>query len=33
MVLVNHNTFQTRRLAHGMVLLLNGQIVEAADLE
>lgn len=31
MVLVTHNVFQARRLAHRVVFLLNGQIVEVGD--
>lgn len=30
-VVVTHNIFQARRLAHRVILLLNGQIVELAD--
>ena len=32
-VLVTHNVFQARRLAHRVALLLEGRIVEAADVE
>jgi tungstate transport system ATP-binding protein len=31
MVLVTHNVFQARRLAHRVCLLLNGHLVEVAD--
>jgi tungstate transport system ATP-binding protein len=31
MVLVTHNVFQARRLAHRVVLLLEGRIIEIAD--
>lgn len=30
-VIVTHNIFQARRLAHRVAFLLNGQIVELAD--
>jgi len=33
LVLVTHNVFQARRLAHRVALLLEGQIVEVADVE
>ena len=33
MVLVTHNVFQARRLAHRAALLLAGRIVEAAPVE
>lgn len=33
MVLVTHNVFQARRLAHRVALILNGKIVEEADVE
>ena len=32
-VLVTHNVFQAKRLAHRVALLLEGQIVEASDVE
>jgi tungstate transport system ATP-binding protein len=31
MVLVTHNVFQARRLAHRVALLLEGRVVEVAD--
>ena len=31
MVLVTHNIFQAKRLAHRVAFLLNGQLVEVAD--
>ncbi|MDY7077138.1 MAG: phosphate ABC transporter ATP-binding protein [Chloroflexota bacterium] len=33
LVLVTHNVFQAKRLAHRVALLLNGQVVEVADVE
>jgi tungstate transport system ATP-binding protein len=33
MVLVTHNVFQAKRLAHRVALLLEGQIVEVSDVE
>ncbi|MEE8392536.1 MAG: phosphate ABC transporter ATP-binding protein [Anaerolineae bacterium] len=33
LVLVTHNVFQAKRLAHRVALLLDGQIVEIADVE
>jgi len=32
-VLVTHNVFQARRLAHRVALMLNGQIIEIADVK
>jgi tungstate transport system ATP-binding protein len=31
LVLVTHNVFQARRLAHRTALLLDGQVIEVAD--
>jgi tungstate transport system ATP-binding protein len=33
MVLVTHNVFQARRLAHRIALLLEGQVIEVSDTE
>jgi len=33
LVLVTHNVFQARRLAHRVALLLEGRVVETADVE
>ena len=33
LILVTHNVFQARRLAHRVALILNGRIVEVADVE
>jgi tungstate transport system ATP-binding protein len=33
LILVTHNVFQARRLAHRVALLLEGQVIEVSDVE